>query len=231
MPRIKVFGTKFFAEIPAEFQDIFLWESEDFIQIKCIQDPRIAQQLQQLGNQKINAIITSSNTLSCISKIINIQSLDWNYYLINGKTESLAKELFPKINIVASAKNATTLLQFLPINNQVKTYIFCGDQSLDIIPNFLNQENVVFEKIVVYENQSQPKEIKKDYEAYLFFSPSGVNSFFEKNLLPKNSITIAIGGTTAKALLTFAPNQKILIADEPNLGSMLGKLKEYYAEE
>ncbi|MBS1975620.1 MAG: uroporphyrinogen-III synthase, partial [Bacteroidetes bacterium] len=53
------------------------------------------------------------------------------------------------------------------------------------------------------------------YDAILFYSPSAVNSFFEKNNPGPQTILFAIGNTTTKEIKKYT-NNKIVVADKPS---------------
>jgi uroporphyrinogen-III synthase len=58
--------------------------------------------------------------------------------------------------------------------------------------NFLSKKNIELKTINVYEKKISPKKIDFDYDGILFFSPSQIESFFQKNFLKENIIIFCI---------------------------------------
>lgn len=55
------------------------------------------------------------------------------------------------------------------------------------------------EEVEVYSNTANAKLIEQA-EAYVFTSPSNVESFFSQNKLAENAITVAMGDSTKEAI-------------------------------
>ena len=91
---------------------------------------------------------------------------------------------------------------------------FCGDQRRDELPGLLKKNKIEVKEIVVYKTIATPKKIEKKYDGILFFSPSAVKSFFQKNKLDKQVMLFAIGNTTADEIKKFSKN-KIVVSDVP----------------
>ncbi|TXI66839.1 MAG: hypothetical protein E6Q46_04305 [Flavobacterium sp.] len=102
---------------------------------------------------------------------------------------------------------------------------FCGNIRRNTIPDFFQQNKIAYMEIVVYETKLKPHQIKEPFDGVLFFSPSGVNSFLEKNSL-KNRICFCIGTTTAKALENRTKN--IVIASQPTVDNVINEVIKYY---
>lgn len=68
-------------------------------------------------------------------------------------------------------------------------------------------EDSRIKEIKVYENQILKPELKRVFNAYLFFSPSGVESFVQgDNEIPANSKVFSIGKTTAESIARYFDN-------------------------
>jgi uroporphyrinogen-III synthase len=97
---------------------------------------------------------------------------------------------------------------------------------LDTLPHGLKAAGFAVKEYIVYKTELTPRKIFRDYNVILFFSPSAVESYFSVNNWDKKMVAVSIGHTTSVAL-TKAGVETILIADEPNELSMLGKLQHF----
>ncbi len=107
---------------------------------------------------------------------------------------------------------------------------FCGNTntlSRDI--NFFKEKNI--NRYEVYQTFLTPRKIKNlsDYHGIIFFSPSGVQSFFSKNKIQNNTKTeiFAIGKTTAKFISNFL-HKKIWIPKKTSLKEVFSLVKNFY---
>src|SRR5690606_18190405 len=99
-------------------------------------------------------------------------------------------------------------------------------KGLPTIPNGLTTANIDFEEWIVYENQEQSSQIEDYFEGILFFSPSAVESFVRNNRIQENTVTFAIGTTTAAALRKWTNN--IVVAETTNELSMAKAVANYF---
>jgi uroporphyrinogen-III synthase len=82
-------------------------------------------------------------------------------------------------------------------------------------------------EIVVYRTRETPEQMVKHYQAVMFYSPNGVNSFFRVNKIWPHTVLFAIGNTTAMALRTKTQNE-IIIADTPSKENLVDKVIEHF---
>ena len=82
-------------------------------------------------------------------------------------------------------------------------------------------------EIIVYQTTAIQHRIQKTFEGILFFSPSGVESFFSSNQLTQKTILFAIGNTTAKEIKKYSNNQ-IVISDEPGKENLARRMMEFF---
>ena len=82
-------------------------------------------------------------------------------------------------------------------------------------------------EIIVYQTTTIKHSIQKLYNGILFFSPSGVESFFCNNQLTEKTILFAIGNTTAKEIKKHSDNQ-IVISDEPGKEKLASKMIDFF---
>ena len=81
----------------------------------------------------------------------------------------------------------------------------------------------------MYQTINLPHTIEQQYHGILFFSPSAVQSFFQKNKLRDATILFAIGNTTANEIKKFT-DKKIVTSELPEKENLVGKVIEYFSE-
>lgn len=147
-----------------------------------------------------NAIFTSKRGVKAVfDKGINVQ----NAYCVGERTSTLLKSNIGKVSYTAN--NAAALADWI-IANCSDTFFqyFCAKDRLDTLPNQLTASGVNWTEIPVYETILTPKAYNQQFDGVLFFSPSGVESYFSINQAPEHSF--CIGNTTAASLKKYTSN-------------------------
>ena len=98
---------------------------------------------------------------------------------------------------------------------------------MDTLCESLKKGGVSVDEIIVYQTVEVPKFVEKEYDGILFFSPSGVNSFFSLNTIEPETVLFAIGGTTAKAIKEQSEN-KIIVSEMPSKEQLVEKSIQYF---
>ena len=113
------------------------------------------------------------------------------------------------------------MLQYLAKNYKNDSFqFFCGNIRSDEIPSKLIENDIIFEEIEVYKTTLNPKKFERQFDAVLFFSPSGVRSFVSENKM-NNSKAICIGTTTATEAKKYTEN--VVIANATTVESVIAK--------
>ena len=189
---------------------------KNFIQTKSVsfETPQLNDYLVFTSKKAVKSVLKSdvknAHSISCLC--------------VGSKTRNfLEKKGF---TVIESADYAEDLIQI--INSKYKSNsftFFCGNIRKNTIPNYFQQNKIAYNETIVYETKLKPHQIKEPFDGVLFFSPSGVNSFLEKNSL-KNRICFCIGTTTAKALENRTKN--IVIASQPTVEHVINEVIKYY---
>lgn len=133
--------------------------------------------------------------------------------------------------VLESADYAEELIQLIDSKYKNHSFtFFCGNIRRNTIPDFFQQNKIVYNEIIVYETKLKPHKLKESFDAVLFFSPSGVNSFLENNTLG-NKTCFCIGTTTAKALENnpkISGYKNIIIASQPTVEHVIDEVIKYY---
>jgi uroporphyrinogen-III synthase len=125
-----------------------------------------------------------------------------------------------------TADYAEDLIGIIDQKYKGKTFtFFCGNIRRDTIPNYFKENQIAFEEVIVYKTKTHSKAISENFDGILFFSPSAIASFLEKNEL-KNETCFCIGTTTAKALENRTKN--IIIASKPTVEHVIDEVIQFY---
>ena len=166
------------------------------------------------------------NAVNAVAKYIK-QKPDWNIYCIGNTTKKLAEDHFGRISIAGTAANAKELADVITTEGLKQIVFFCGNQRRDELPAKLKAKNVFVDELVVYNTIETPVLINKKYDGILFFSPSGVNSFFSINKVDHKTQLFAIGKTTATAIQQSSQNH-VIIPDSPGKENLVKRMIEHY---
>jgi len=167
-----------------------------------------------------NAIFTSQKAVRVVfENTIKIE----NVYCVGKRTEKLVKE--KSMVIKYSASNAKELSRYIIKEAPDKIFhYFCAKGRLNTLPDVLTSNKVKWFEIPVYKTLFKPKEYKQQFNGVLFFSPSGVESYFSINNQPEHSF--CIGNTTAKALKKYTNNYTV--ATQPAVENVLIKAIKHF---
>jgi uroporphyrinogen-III synthase len=174
-------------------------------------------------NHKI-VVFTSKNGVKSVwkqqPKILENKTI----ICVGTKTKTFIEKIGFQVD--ETADYAEDLIEIMNQKYQGKTFtFFCGNIRRNTIPNYFKENQIAFEEVIVYETETHSKTISEKFDGILFFSPSAIASFLEKNEL-KNETCFCIGTTTAKALESRTKN--ILIASKPTVEHVIDEVINYY---
>ncbi len=186
-----VFSTKKFTEEQLQrFSSSVRVDSEDFIKISPNRISPI-----QLKKEMKNVVFTSKNAVESLLTNVSPEELKFeNIYCVGRKTRRLIQKKIGKVTHFE--KNATDLANHLVeyLEGTEVTY-FHGNLSLDILPNILEENNIIVHTIEAYRTKLAGKKIDEAVEGVLFYSPSTIESYLINN--EPNKTAYCIGETTA----------------------------------
>ncbi|WP_394747855.1 hydroxymethylbilane synthase [Spongiimicrobium salis] len=217
---IQVFSTKKLTpyQLAAVDTEIQI-DSEDFIKISPI---RISEQL--LKAPLDNVIISSKNAVESLLMSVPADQLQFkNIYCVGRRTKRMIEQRIGKVT--HSENSAKKLAQYLVeyMSGLEATY-FCSDIRLDELPDTLAENNLKLTEIETYKTKYAPIALDKGIEAVLFYSPSTVKSYIQKN--SKSIKAFCIGETTAtEARKHFA---EVEVARIPTVESLIDLVNENY---
>lgn len=170
-------------------------------------------------------IFTSQNAVESITKNHIFPILQKKKAICVGeKTKiKLQHSGFEVLDCTAYAEDLTQIIEQKYFN---KSFLFfCGNLRSNILPDFFKKHRLTYCEVIVYKTTKTPKPINEKLDGILFFSPSGVESFLQKNSLSTEQL-FCIGKTTANALKNFP--QPCTIAPFPTQEHTIEKCIEFY---
>ena len=172
-----------------------------------------------------NLIFTSTNSVKSVAAHPDVQQIRRNpCFCVGQKTAELLDEV--GFTVVEIAEYASELAQIIKNGYQDQSFsFFCGNLRLETLPTNMASAGIRFNEIESYTTMLTPQEIKTDVDGILFFSPSGVDSYLQKNTIG-DSVCFCIGDTTAKALENKAKN--IVLANKPSVENTVIQAINYY---
>ncbi|HAD98767.1 MAG TPA: hypothetical protein DCG19_15245 [Cryomorphaceae bacterium] len=186
---------------------------------------------QRLNNPASQArIFTSKNAVFSLQKLAASRSLSF-ISKRNFTVGVRATEMLEEFGIKADARagNAISLAQIIARNKDVKAVdFFCGDQSLDDLPEYLESKGVSVHREIVYKTKLVQHKVDSSlFGGVIFLSPTAVYSFFKNNTLKPETPCFCIGATTSGAVHLRCKNRRIE-AYEPSLESVVDRVIDYF---
>ena len=235
MARIKVLSTK--KLLPslieqANQNDIEILE-QDFISVKPAWNLQTSHQILELAKVENSCIaVTSAAAVEVLNTNLPADSLtalkDCKIFCLSGKTKRAVLEGPFAKNISGEAETAAALAREI-IAQGIREIVFpCSNIRRDELPAALQEAGMKVYEIVVYETIEIPSPAStKGLDALLFFSPSGVQSFFSVNQLQKETVCFAIGPTTAQSISGYTNNQ-VIVSPSPDQRVLVEEVLEHF---
>jgi uroporphyrinogen-III synthase len=196
--------------------------------ISVVEEDFIESKIKNFELSKVheNLIFTSQNAVQSILQHPKCEELKGkSVFSVGMKTKELLSE--NGFDVVAYTGYASDLAEIISLIYSSESFtFFSGNLRRDVLPNTLKENGITFNEIEVYETNITSKKMTSKLDGVLFFSPSGVESYFKLNSI-KDETCFCIGETTAEAL----ENKKvknIIIAEKPSVESVIAQVIEYY---
>ena len=186
-----------------------------FIEIEEVFSHDIQKRIIKLSKQNVTVVFTSANAVDAVKNLLTTKPF-WKIFCIGYKTKKVVADTFDEKNIIATADNGEQLAEeIIKLSSAKRIVFFCGNQRRKVLPEKLKKNGIELEELVVYKTIEKPQMISKSYDGILFFSPSGVRSFFSVNSANNTIQIFAIGTTTAKEIKLFS-KLPIIISRHPD---------------
>jgi len=201
----------------------------DFIRIRKHVSPETAQALADCRDQ---IVFTSSHAVQAFAlnlKESGLTAQTQQVFCLAGKTLNAVRRLLnPKKICVAG--DAFSLAQLILDTGPTAPLSFvCGSRRRDELPELLKKHDIVLREVHVYDTLIEPKPVRLAYEGVLFFSPSGVEAFFQVNVLREGIVCFSVGATTANELRRLT-NNSVIVAAQTSQESVLDSVINYFGQ-
>lgn len=173
-------------------------------------------------------VFTSENALTFFPAQQYSSTSAWHLACLEGKTLQKAGNLFPHQQIAVTAKYSSTLAKAIQDHKEYTNAVFfCARDHRPELPILLTQANIPVQVCPVYETIPIAATVPATFDAVLFFSPSGVDSFFSQHTLPEHAVCFAIGHTTADSIQRYTHNP-IVTSPDTTQQVLLGCVQSYF---
>ncbi|CAA0211801.1 porphobilinogen deaminase (hydroxymethylbilane synthase) and uroporphyrinogen-III synthase [Tenacibaculum maritimum] len=217
-----IYSTKKLSEMQKKLLPISVnIEDSDFIKTRF---NRIAPKI--VKNEIRHIIITSKNGVEAILHNFSPEELQFkNIYCVGRRTKKLIEQKIGKV--AHSERNAEKLAAYLSdkIKGEEVTY-FCSNLRLETLPKVLAENNIVVNEVEVYKTMYSPVQVAEKVNGILFYSPSTVASYIEKN--KANKIAFCIGESTAKEARKYFEN--VEVANVPTVESVIEMVNLHFVK-
>lgn len=180
-----------------------------------------------LPDKATNVIFTSKNSVISLKEDLSNKRHPFErVFCVGEQTEKLLLQ-YGMINVVR--ENSAEELAYKIIEEKIeKVDFFCGNLRREELPVILKENGIIVTEHEVYKTEFTPMKFRKHFDAILFFSPSGVLSYFsEQN--SREPVAFCIGNTTAVEAIDYFEN--VYAAEEPSIESLIESVIEFYKNE
>lgn len=167
-----------------------------FIRIQHADEEAVKKEINTLIGEKITAVFTSKNAVVPVVNVVKEDQVNWQVFCLGNKTQKAVKKLSGS-ECICVTESSEELARNIIQSGAKRVHFFCGDIRLDTLPDILKAAGVQVMEHIVYKTIERPHFSEKEYDGVLFFSPSGVRSFFSVNKVSERTALFAIGATTA----------------------------------
>jgi len=207
---------------------------QEFISINPVWNKETHEKILSFPQRGVlTAAITSANAVSILNNFLvaddSAYFITWRFFTLPGKTKQaiIAAPFLKKAAIIGEAANASLLADEIIKSGINEIIFFCGDKRRDELPLKLKEAGIIVHEVTLYETIGTPVSLDNDFDAVVFFSPSGVQSFFAANELKTGAVCFAIGPTTANSIRSFASN-KVVSGLIPEPEEIINELIEHF---
>ncbi len=193
-----------------------------FIEITHVCTESLVTTVRSIERDVVNVIFTSAQAVIAIKDCLGNTTPAWNIFCVGSETLKKVQQLLPSTKIIGAANNASDIAKVIIDNRVNDVYFFCSNIRLNNLPDALAEAKIRFKEVVVYITSKLHNKIDIVYDGILFYSPSGVNSFFADNTVTSETTLFSIGNTTAAAIRKHSANN-IVVSDKPSKDQMVSE--------
>ena len=145
-----------------------------------------------------NWVFSSLNSVSAITSVLKSTSMIHKHVFCVGPR--VANFFDGKVKAIHQVNSASELTEVAKASEKERFMWFHGNKSEMALIEEFEVHEMTLNSHPVYKTELTTPGIEdiEDYQALMFFSPSGVDSFNEHNYIPESAVVSAIGKTTAE---------------------------------
>ena len=172
-----------------------------------------------------NIVITSKNSVESLLHHFSPDEMKFkNIYCVGRRTKRLIEKRIGKVShIENTAKKLAMFLKDQLVEKEVT--FFCGNKRRDELVSILTNNHIIVNEIECYKTMLTPQKIDDKIKGILFFSPTGVQSFIEKNR-SNHRIAFCIGETTASEAGKHF--ETVIISKNATIGGVIDSVNKHY---
>jgi uroporphyrinogen-III synthase len=210
-------------------KNIFI-DAIPFIKTEPTTSIETQQEIEHLATITATVVFTSRNAVEAVVTELDGYQPNWQIFCMGHATREAVEKFFQKNAVAGTAVKAIELAEdVIKKTDADEVIFFCGNQRRNELIDALKAADLEVNEVIVYQTTAVPQKIDKKYDGILFFSPSAVKSYFQKNKPGKQTVLFAIGDTTGKELSHYS-NNKIRISNKPDKHDLLKKMILYFQE-
>ncbi len=174
-----------------------------------------------------NAIFSSKNSIISLKEALSNKRISIErVFCVGEQSEKLLSQY--GIDKTVRADSAVELAYLIIDEKIEQADFFCGNLRREDLPVMLGEHGIPVTEHIVYDTEFTPVRFKEHFDAILFFSPSGVLSYFsEQN--SREPVAFCIGNTTAVEAIDYF--EQVHAAEEPSAESLVATVIEYFKDE
>lgn len=199
----------------------------NFIETSTLDDVETIKLSREIAACENTVVFTSANAVYAVADLLEGIQPSWLVYCLQGSTMTAVKEQLPGAHILTTALDATELAKkIIKDFSNGQLFFFCGNKRMDNLPTLISNSGIQMTEVYVYETILKPEKIKSYYDGIIFYSPSGVSSFFMENSTTDDVTFFTIGRTTANTLSNFL--NELVVSPEPDVKILVQTVINYY---
>lgn len=200
---------------------------QPFIDILPVRSTELSARLAEIALGGHVLVFTSPNTVKSVSGIWD-NGAEQKIYCLGGATLEVIQAEIPGAVILGTASSSLELAKQIVAEGNIRKVVFlCGNIRRNELPEHLLAHNIEVEELVVYQTVETPAELEERFDGVLFFSPSSVHSFFQRNIPDGGTVYFAIGETTG-ASVTAATGRQPVIGAEASVPALVQTAIDYF---
>jgi len=204
----------------------------EFIRVETTISPEGERLIEGLSAVPGAAVVfTSSHAVKAVAGRLEAlqQQPRWQLYCISEVTARVAARSFAHSTVSAAGSYAREVARRIVEDGVTgEVWFFSGDRRRDTLVEQLTGAGLRVRETVVYRTTLTPHAVRGFFDGILFFSPSGVESYFSRNRPHTRTVMFAIGDTTAGALRA-ASSHTVVVSPRQEAGALVEAMTDYFA--